>query len=95
MSSPSAEPTPSGAVPITPGLVVAFFLGAVGGLVFAVDWFVTLPMWLDLTALVFFAVGMTAYVYLSFKFARASGKSWFRVLLATLWAPIKFLFEFG
>ena len=94
MSPAPTEPEPSGGVPITSGLVLVFLLAFIGGLASLADLFITLPTWAADVALVSLALGMVLYVYLSYKHARASGRSWFRVFFATLWAPIKFIIDF-
>lgn len=79
--------------PTTPALMTCSLLGMVSAAVLIVGLVATVPDWLYVAAFAALTVGLVLTGFLAFRLAISRGHSFGRVVASTLWAPIRFFFD--
>lgn len=79
--------------PTTPALMTCSLLGMVSAAVLIVGLVATLPDWLYVAALTALVAGLVLTSFLAFRLAVSRGRSFGRVIAATLWSPVRFFFD--
>lgn len=79
--------------PASPALIATFLIVLTSGVVVLVGEVVELPLGLALSALGVLGVGALLSGVLAFRNARRQGRSFFRVVGKTVWAPIRFILD--